>query len=297
MLNRCFNSVKNQTYRNIEHIIVDDGSTDDPDEIIIQYLKTADYPVIYLKKENGGVHTARNLAIKYARGEYTLFLDSDDEFVPTAVDDFLCAWSKIPSESRNEYREVIALCMDKEGRQIGKCFVDGINYMSKIEAAKARRDNKVEHTAMNRTEILKNTPWPEPEGVKFVAESIVWNQLDCRYKKWYLNKCLRIYHIESDDSITKQLKNNNIQSCVNDLFRYQYILNNNGLYNLSTKDKVKNMILYNVFYQYLKSKDVFPQTDWAEYGLKGYFNYILKSILFLPVKITYPFILKKKFRR
>lgn len=276
---------------------MDDGSTDNPDEIIISYLKNADYPVIYIKKENGGVHTARNLAIKYARGEYTLFLDSDDEFIPTAVDDFLSAWEKIPSKSRKEYREVVALCMDKDGRQIGKCFVDGINNMSKADASKARKKNNAEHTAMNRTEVLKNVPWPEPKGVKFVAESIVWNQLDLKYKKWYLNKCLRIYHTESDDSISKQFRKNNIQNYINDLYRYQYILNNNDLYNLSVKDKVKNMILYIVFYQYMKSKDVFPQTDWAEEGLKGKYNYILKAIIYLPVKIMSPLILKKKFLR
>lgn len=74
-------SVLNQTYKNIEIIIVDDGSTDNTAEII--HLHQG---VKYLYKENGGVSSARNLGISEAKGEYIAFLDSDDIWIPDKLE-------------------------------------------------------------------------------------------------------------------------------------------------------------------------------------------------------------------
>lgn len=64
---RCqeqFNQIKNQTFKDIECIIVDDGLTEPADDIIKAFMEEEGFPVCYIKKENGGVRTARNLAIK-----------------------------------------------------------------------------------------------------------------------------------------------------------------------------------------------------------------------------------------
>ena len=52
------------------------------------FMENTNHPVMYIKKENGGVHTARNLGFRYARGELTINLDSDDELTPNAVQTF-----------------------------------------------------------------------------------------------------------------------------------------------------------------------------------------------------------------
>ena len=64
----------NQDYENIEHIIINDGSTDSSEEIINKY----DRHIKYLKIENVGANKARNLGSKIANGKYFMFLDSDD---------------------------------------------------------------------------------------------------------------------------------------------------------------------------------------------------------------------------
>lgn len=75
-LNQAIESVLNQTYKNFEVIIVNDGSTDNTEEIIKAYR---DNRVIYLKQEtNKGPSAARNTGLKYAKGEYIAFLDADD---------------------------------------------------------------------------------------------------------------------------------------------------------------------------------------------------------------------------
>ena len=76
-LRRCVDSIINQTYRNLEIILVDDGSPDKCGQIIDEY-KEKDSRIISLHKKNGGLSDARNYGMKYVTGEYIFFLDSDD---------------------------------------------------------------------------------------------------------------------------------------------------------------------------------------------------------------------------
>lgn len=80
-LPRCVNSIRRQTYRNIEIILVDDGSTDNSGAMAEKFAME-DRRVRVFHKENGGVSTARNLGIEKARGEYIGFVDSDDYIEP-----------------------------------------------------------------------------------------------------------------------------------------------------------------------------------------------------------------------
>lgn len=74
---RCVKSLQDQTYRQLEIILVDDGSTDESGELCDR-LAGEDERIRVLHKENGGSSSARNLGISYAQGEYVGFVDSDD---------------------------------------------------------------------------------------------------------------------------------------------------------------------------------------------------------------------------
>lgn len=76
-LKKCIDSIINQTYRDVEIILVDDESTDASPQICDSYTKT-DKRVRVLHKKNGGVSSARNLGLKYATGAWVVFVDSDD---------------------------------------------------------------------------------------------------------------------------------------------------------------------------------------------------------------------------
>lgn len=76
-INQCIDSVLNQTYKNIEVILVDDGSPDNCPDICDNYAKE-DNRVKVIHKENGGLSSARNAGIQEATGEYAIFIDSDD---------------------------------------------------------------------------------------------------------------------------------------------------------------------------------------------------------------------------
>lgn len=80
-LNRCIESIINQTYRDFEVILVDDGSTDNSGVICDEYSNTIEY-INTIHKKNGGLSSARNVGIDYARGETITFIDSDDYISP-----------------------------------------------------------------------------------------------------------------------------------------------------------------------------------------------------------------------
>ena len=76
-LRRCLDSLVGQQFSDYELLLINDGSTDDSDAICREYANTYSC-VRYFAKENGGVSSARNLGLEQAKGEYILFVDSDD---------------------------------------------------------------------------------------------------------------------------------------------------------------------------------------------------------------------------
>lgn len=80
-LRRCLDSLINQTFKDIEIICVNDGSTDNSREILEEY-KNKDSRIIIIDKENGGLSSARNTGLKYVTAPYVAFVDSDDWVEP-----------------------------------------------------------------------------------------------------------------------------------------------------------------------------------------------------------------------
>src|SRR5574344_1140045 len=77
-IEKCLDSLINQTLQDIEIIIVNDGSTDNCEKIKVNHMNKYKEKIKYYKKENGGLSDARNYGMKYATGDYICFLDSDD---------------------------------------------------------------------------------------------------------------------------------------------------------------------------------------------------------------------------
>ena len=80
-LRMCLDSIQNQTYKNFECLLINDGSPDNSAEICREYV-AKDSRFRYFEKENGGVSSARNLGIECSEGVYITFVDSDDWVEP-----------------------------------------------------------------------------------------------------------------------------------------------------------------------------------------------------------------------
>jgi glycosyltransferase involved in cell wall biosynthesis len=88
----CLESVFNQTCKDFEVLVVNDGSTDNTEEVLSPYMNR----IRYISKQNGGAASARNVGIENARGEYVAFLDSDDQWFDFKLELELEVLSKLP---------------------------------------------------------------------------------------------------------------------------------------------------------------------------------------------------------
>ena len=77
-IEKCLDTLVNQTLEDIEIIVVNDGSKDNSILIVKRFLEKYPEKIVYLEKENGGLSDSRNYALPHAKGEYVAFLDSDD---------------------------------------------------------------------------------------------------------------------------------------------------------------------------------------------------------------------------
>jgi glycosyltransferase involved in cell wall biosynthesis len=204
-LTRVYNSLANQTFKDFEWLIVDDGSNDNTEEIINNWMSNTDFSIRYIKKQNGGKHTAINVGVKEAQGELFLILDSDDSCVPETLDRFNFYWDSIQSEYKNKFSGVTVLCKNSEGEIVGDKFPESPMDMS---ALKIRSQFKVEGEkwGFHKTDIFKEFPFPEFKGERFISEGLIWNRMAMKYKVRHVNDALRIYEYSPDGLMASMLK-------------------------------------------------------------------------------------------
>ena len=99
-IHRAFESLMAQTCKAFEWLIVDDGSSDNLKELIDEYRKTADFPIRYYYKKNGGKHTAINYSYRLTDSDYYLIVNSDDAIMPDTVKTFLNYWESFTPSQR-----------------------------------------------------------------------------------------------------------------------------------------------------------------------------------------------------
>lgn len=176
-LGDIFKVLQQQTNQNFEWMIVDDGSTDNTKEIVESFIESNKLRIRYFYKENGGKHTAVNYGLKYISTKLTVILDSDDTFTNDAVE----VIKKIYSENKNEKNicGFTFLRQRKNGELFGKAFPREGRYnfsewrLSKISAG--------ERCDVFYSEIMKQYPFSEYEGEKYIGESTMMIKMSYKY--------------------------------------------------------------------------------------------------------------------
>ncbi|HEY9652019.1 MAG TPA: glycosyltransferase family 2 protein [Coleofasciculaceae cyanobacterium] len=203
-LPRVYESLKQQTYKDFEWLIVDDGSTDNTSELVEEWQHKSEFAIHYIYQNNSGKHNAYNLAAREAKGQFFICLDSDDACVPEALEQFKYHWDSISPDERQNFSGVDCLCQDQNGNVIGSYYPSNptdanyfeIRYRLKVDGEK---------WGFQRTEVLREFPFPAIISQKlYVPENIVWSSIAQHYKIRCVNECLRIYYIDSTtDQITQ----------------------------------------------------------------------------------------------
>lgn len=189
LLRECFQSLNSQTEMDFEWIVVDDGSTDNTEEIMGQIAEAEKaFSVTYVKKENGGKHTALNASHPYIQGKYVLILDSDDILKEAAVETVLQNWRKYENDS-----EIGMLIFLKENEQHVLCAYAKDEYKP-VDLLNYKRTSVMSSDCCEvlRAEWFKEYPFPVFAGERFLAETALWYRVGLNTKCIYINKVIYI---------------------------------------------------------------------------------------------------------
>ena len=214
-------SLLNQTNKEFEWLIVDDGSTDNTRELIEQLQSESNFLVRYIYKNNGGKHTALNLGIKTIESDLTFIVDSDDYLKEDAVDTII--------EIHNKYYGYNEICgysflrAFPDGNINGKHFNSSEMIGSYINIRINSHDTNSDKAEVFYTRCLKEFPFPEYTGEKFLGEDIVWVRMGRKYQTVYVNKVIYVGNY-LEDGLTKNRRKSNITSPIGCMHRAEEFL-------------------------------------------------------------------------
>ena len=241
-IHRVFNSMKNIKYPNIEHVIINDGSKDNTDKMICDYIEEVSYPVKYIKKENGGKHTALNIAWDIAEGFFMIQLDADDELLPHSISYLVNQYYSIPQNVRSEYWCVHGRCVTQNNEFVGDRYPDNINDNYWKNASKLAGKCSGEKIGLQRRDYMKGYRFPEIKGLSHISESIVWAQINKKYGTWYTNEVVRIYYVGEGGNLSDIKKTRKQFGPAT--FTRKWKIMNEKFYGKS----FKNLLLYSILY-------------------------------------------------
>lgn len=199
VLRRAFNSLQLQTFKDFEWVVVDDGSNDGTGQLVRELAQEASFPVRYFFQTHGHTKKAINRGVREAQGELFVFLDSDDELMPSALERINFYWKNIPIENRSHICGVFGLCQYINKRIVGATFPQ--DYMiTSLNDMLFRYKVCGDKNATFFVDILRNYPFPEDIS-GLVPEGTVWCKMSRRYFALFVNEIFSTVHI-SEDSIT-----------------------------------------------------------------------------------------------
>lgn len=204
LLTRCYESMCRQTNKDFVWMIVDDGSTDDTKKFADEWKKNSDLEIRYIYKDNGGLHTAYNVAIENIDTELCVCIDSDDFMPDNAVELILNFWDKYGSD---EYAGIVGLDFNLDGKVIGDPLpnqktVNLIDlFIGKYHIVNGDRTNVI------RTELYKTVaPMKVFPNEKNFNSHYMHLQISDNYDFLVLNENLRFVDYQSDGMTNSMLK-------------------------------------------------------------------------------------------
>ena len=174
-LPRLYKSLLNQTFKDFEWVVVDDGSEDDTEEVLKNFIEENRMPIVYKKQSNQGKHIAINQGMALAKGRYFLVIDSDDWLLPHALEKSCEMISKI--DHQNDFAGFTFIRFSEN------TAYDPKKYGKKEWTQGAYQwEFSGEMSFVFKTEIVRQFPFPQFEGEKFCPESLVLRRILRKYQ-------------------------------------------------------------------------------------------------------------------
>ena len=285
-LDDCIKSIINQTYNNIEIILIDDGSTDKSKDMC-DIWKLNDNRIIVVHKENGGLSSARNAGIKIATGDYLAFVDSDDIIDEKMIENLV--------DLLKEEKADISVCkfkkyLEKDNPKFS--YLDEKIIYDKNNALKELLFDRLTSHVCNKLfkkELFGNIEFPEGKN---------YEDLRTTYK--IIEKCNKIVETKSelygymirDDSITQKFGEKNLENYI-EAVNERYLHYKKKYQNLNTENiqgKINYIYTYYFKIAYSNSKSLLKNIK-----LKEEYKF-LKENLKGNIKLNYYKLLNRKQR-
>lgn len=258
-LEKCIQSVINQTYENLQIILVDDGSPDNCGKICDEYAKK-DHRIEVIHKSNGGLSDARNKGLEMAKGEYIGFVDSDD-YIEADMYEVLYNLLK-------QYNADVSICnfyTVSQGKISIKNADNGINEYNRIEILKEiLLDKNIQSYAWNK--LYKKELFDEikyPIGKKYEDIGTTFYLLE-KCNKVVVTGKLEYYYINRQDSIVNNVTESTITDYIELIMqRYDYIEKNIKELSSYNKDYLKRILK-------TAEKDIKSLNEVGDYTKKKY---------------------------
>lgn len=209
LLEKLYISLIHQTNKNFEWLVVDDGSSDDTEKVIEYFIAQDKIRIRYIKKQNGGKHTALNVGIKTVNSELIFIVDSDDYVTQDAVETIENYYEK--------YKNIKYICgfaflrKYPDGQINGNQFKRDELIATYIDSRINCNDTQSDKAEVFFTQCLKEFPFPQFENEKFLGEDLVWIRMAMKYSMVHVNKAIYVGNY-LDEGLTNNRRKHNIKS-------------------------------------------------------------------------------------
>lgn len=206
-IERTYESLCRQTCKDFVWLVVDDGSSDNTQELVESWMAEGKISIRYIYQQNQGMHGAHNTAYRNIDTLLNTCIDSDDFMPDDAVEKILDCWHK---QGGDKYAGLIGLDVTQDGKLIGTRFSEGMKTttLQGFYEAGGRGDKKMVY----RTDVIKQYPeYPLFEGERYVGLAYKYMLIDQDYELITLNEPLVIVEYQQDGSsfsMYKQYWNN-----------------------------------------------------------------------------------------
>ena len=260
LLHRCYENLCKQTCQNFEWLIIDDGSTDNTEEIVNSIKNEGpSFSIQYVKKQNGGKHTALNYSHPYIRGKYLLMLDDDDILTPDAVETALDDWKVYENNLKIGCISYQKGLLDTKVPLVDWPGTEPI--ISNTIDFRINANRGGDCAEVIRTEMFKKYPAPIFEGEKFLAEDFLWVNSAFEYDTVYIKKVLYLFEYRND-GLTKNKNANRLKAPQGGMYTCNLYFNSR----ISRHVQIKKAILYDCYA--LATKDAFSFLKRSKHSVK-----------------------------
>ena len=178
IIENLYRSLQRQSFRDFEWLIVDDGSSDNTEEVISRWQSEGnDFPIRYYKKENGGKCRAINHGVDLAAGELFFNVDSDDYLTDDALEKVALWESQLPKNGK--FCGVVGNLGTSPTETPNTPWPEAYRDASLLERYPEATSHPIdgERALIFYTEIQKAYKYPEYEGERFITPAVSWNRM------------------------------------------------------------------------------------------------------------------------